>query len=206
MHGAPAATKGQCIACPIAATRQQKATTMAIQFTKNGTFSLRATALYDSAKQYRTEDGFTVFKVGEPSANGIPYPSGTEVLALEKFAGGGWLVRFPDGELGYVDSNKIIGNESQYQEKKALGRTTSSTSGVVAMVKQPSRTPVPSGPLTELKAAKAEREAIVAAAIANKARMARAEAAVKELARAAQELAEAMDQESEDEVSQELAG
>lgn len=127
-----------------------------IQFTANNTFALRAVSLYDSPKAYRTAEGDIIFKAGEKSQKGIAYGDGTEVTAIEKFSGGGWLCRFPGGELGYVDPNKIQANAEELAAKKAVTTTATkvTTATAVAMA--------PTTPAAKLKALIAEKAALEA--------------------------------------------
>lgn len=162
---------------------------MTIQFAKNQTFSLRSVSLYDSPKAYRAEDGSTIFKAGEPSQKGIVYPDHTEVTAIAKFEGGGWLCSFPNGELGYVDPNKIMANHLEAVAKKEATGTT------VVKAKGNGHAAAPSSnPLEELKAARAAKAAAQLALQAADARIAKATALLQEMNRAAQELMEAKDE------------
>ena len=133
---------------------------MAIQFTKNQSFTLRSVSLYDSPKQYRTEGGDVIFKAGEPTAKGEVYPDQTEVLAIEKFAGGGFLCQFPNGELAYVDSNKIWENhisENGYKAKQAAKAATK-----VPVTLNGVSHKAPMTPIERVKMLKAEKLAITA--------------------------------------------
>jgi hypothetical protein len=135
---------------------------MAIQFVKNQSFTLRSVSLYDSRQQFRTEDGAIVHKAGEPTMKGIVYPDQIEVLAIEKFAGGGFLCQFPNGELAYVDSNKIWENhisEDGYKAKQAAKAAVKVTGNgtVNGATKKVAMTPI-----ERVRALKAEKVAIEA--------------------------------------------
>lgn len=79
-----------------------------MEFTR-GPCTLRATSLYDAGRRQRIgSDDVLVYKAGEPSKRGVAYPDGTQVSALEPSAFGGWLCKYPGGELAYVDKNKLM--------------------------------------------------------------------------------------------------
>lgn len=125
------------------------------QFSKNATFTLRAVSLYD--KGYGHMGDRPVMKVGEPSQKGTKYDDGVEVLALEKHASGGWIVEFPNGELGLCDKNKILANaqeENSYVMKKKAAQA-----GGVQLTKA---APKALTPIEKVKALKEEREALTA--------------------------------------------
>ena len=123
-----------------------------IQFTKNQTFTLRAVSLY--VKGDHTHDGHALLKAGEPSQAGVKYPDGTEVIAIEPAKGvGGWVCLFPNGEYGYVDSNKIQANWAEIQAKKGTmpAKTGNGHASKATM-----------SPLDRVKALKAEKLGIEA--------------------------------------------